>query len=176
MQIRVGRAETAGIAGGILVVVVVRVAGWLVESDADLCTLGGAVLLRRTDAVGWLAGAVAQLLIAIVAALVYALVFEWVTRRAGALIGLAIAVPHVVIAGLAVGFIPAARMLDLGIGPPGAFLEYRGGWVVAAFVLAHLAFGTIVGAWYGKTRHADLRERQEWRDVSEGANAARIGS
>src|SRR5665213_400407 len=162
MQLRVGRAVAAGIAGGILVVAAVRVAGWLVASDADLCTLGGAVLLGRTDAVGWLVGAAAQLLIAIIAALVYALVFECVTRRAGALIGLAIAVPHVVIAGLAVGFVPAARMLELGIGPPGAFLEYRGGWVVATFVLAHLAFGTIVGAWYGTTRHGDGRERRQW--------------
>lgn len=167
MRIRVGRAVAAGIAGGILVVAAVRVAGWLAASDADLCTLGGAVLLGRVDAIGWLAGAAAQLLIAIVAALVYALVFECVTRRAGALIGLAIAVPHVVIAGLAVGFVPAARMLALGIGPPGAFLEYRGGWVIATFVLAHLAFGTIVGAWYGTTRHSDGRERQQWRDVTE---------
>ena len=174
MQLRVGRAVAAGIAGGILVVAAVRVAGWLVASDADLCTLGGAVLLGRTDAVGWLVGAAAQLLIAIIAALVYALVFECVTRRAGALIGLAIAVPHVVIAGLAVGFVPAARMLELGIGPPGAFLEYRGGWVVATFVLAHLAFGTIVGAWYGTTRHSDGRERRQWRDVT--GPASHIGS
>lgn len=170
MRIRVGRAVAAGIAGGILVVAAVRIAGWLVASDADLCTLGGAVLLGRTDAIGWLVGAAAQLLIAIVAALVYALVFECVTRRAGALIGLAIAVPHVVIAGLAVGFVPAARMLDLGMGPPGAFLEYRGGWVIATFVLAHLAFGTIVGAWYGTTRHSDGRERRQWRDVTEPAS------
>ena len=174
MQLRVGRAVAAGIAGGILVVAAVRVAGWLVASDADLCTLGGAVLLGRTDAIGWLVGAAAQLLIAIIAALVYALVFECVTRRAGALIGLAIAVPHVVIAGLAVGFVPVARMLDLGMGPPGAFLEYRGGWVVATFVLAHLAFGTIVGAWYGTTRHSDGRERRQWRDVT--GPASHIGS
>jgi hypothetical protein len=177
MQIRVRRSVAAGIAGGILVVAAVRVAGWLVASEADLCTLAGAVLLGRIDAVGWLVGAAAQLVIAIVAALVYALVFEWVTRRAGALIGLAIGLPHVVIAGLAMGFIPAERMLDLGIGPPGAFLEYRGGWVAAAFVLAHLAFGAIVGTWYGKTRYTDPRERQPWREViAEEANAPRIGS
>ena len=111
------------------------VTGWITGANSDLCSLGGVILTGRLDAIGWLAGAAAQLVVAIVAAIVYAVIFEFVTRRAGPLIGLAIAVPHVIVAGLAMGFIPAFPLIDAGIGPPGAFMEYRGRWVIATFVL-----------------------------------------
>jgi len=162
---RLGRALGAGIAGGIVVVAVVGVAGLLAGTNADLCKLGGVVLTGRRDAIGWLTGAAAQLTIAAIAGLVYAAIFELVTRRAGALVGLAIAVPHAVLAGLAIGFVPASRLIDAGIGPPGAFMEYRGGWVVAAFVLAHIAFGVAVGTLYGTVQHAP-RLARTWREIT----------
>lgn len=161
-----GRAIVAGILGGIVVVVALIVVGWLAGTSADLCRLGGVVLTGRRDALGWLAGAVAQLVIAIIAAIVYAAIFELVTRRAGPLIGLAVAVPHVVVAGLAMGFIPVSRLIDAGIGPPGAFMEYRGPWVIVTFVLAHLAFGALVGRLYGSTRHSPDRASYRWAEIT----------
>src|SRR6478672_893066 len=122
---KLGRAISAGVVGGIVVVTALCVTGWMTGANADLCRLGGVVLTGRLDAIGWLAGATAQLAIAIVAAIVYAAIFELVARRAGPLVGLAIAVPHVIVAGLAMGFVPTSRLLDAGIGPPGAFMEYR---------------------------------------------------
>ncbi|MFI5243220.1 MAG: hypothetical protein ACHQRL_09440, partial [Gemmatimonadales bacterium] len=158
----------AGIAGGIFVVLAVRVAGWLTGAAGDLCALGGVILTGREDAAGWIAGAVAQLIIAVIAALVYAAIFEHATRRAGALIGLAIGVPHAVLAGLALGFIPVSRLLDAGISPPGAFMEYRGWCVTATFVLAHIAFGTLMGWSYGSTGHGPSASPYRWQDVSAG--------
>ncbi len=146
---KISRAIVAGVVGGALVLAVVGLAGRLGGSHADLCALTGVILTGRADAVGWLAGCAAQLAVAVTAALVYAALFEHVTRRGGALVGVAIAVPHATVAGLAVGLLPVARLNDAGITPPGMFLEHRGVWMVAAFVLAHLLFGTMVGLLYG---------------------------
>jgi hypothetical protein len=162
---RIGRAISAGVIGYVIVVAAVAIAGRLSGSNADLCTLFGAVLTGRDDVAATVAGCATQLVVAVVAALVYAGVFEWVTRRAGILIGLAIGVGHVTIAGLAVGFLPAGRLIAAGMLPPGAFLEYRGAWVIATFVLAHLVFGAIVGGWYGETLHRFPNARVEWSDV-----------
>jgi hypothetical protein len=166
MIMKLGRAIGAGIVGGIIVVAAIGVAGWITRANADLCRLGGVILTGRLDAVGWFAGAAAQLVIAIIAAIIYASIFEWVTRRAGSLIGLAIAVPHVIVAGLAIGFVPAWRLIDAGIGPPGAFMEYRGPWVLVSFVLAHLVFGTLVGKLYGRAQHAPATAGYRWREIS----------
>ena len=162
---RIGRAISAGIVGGIVVVLALCVIGWITRANSDLCMLGGVVLTGRLDAIGWLAGAEAQFVVAIIAAIVYATIFEFVTRRAGPLIGLAIALPHAIVAGLAMGFIPASRLIDAGIGPPGAFMEYRGPWVVATFVLAHLAFGALVGKLYGNAHHTPAAARYRWTDI-----------
>jgi hypothetical protein len=166
MIMRLGRAIGAGIVGGIIVVAAIGVAGWITRANADLCRLGGVILTGRMDAVGWLAGAVVQLVIAIIAAIIYAAIFEWVTRRSGPLIGLAIAVPHVIVAGLAIGFVPAWRLIEAGIGPPGAFMEYRGPWVLMTFVLAHLVFGALVGKLYGRAQHAPATASYRWREIS----------
>jgi hypothetical protein len=163
---KLGRAILAGIAGGIVVVTAMCVSGWITDANADLCRLGGVVLTGRLDAIGWLAGAAAQLAVAIIAAIVYAAIFELVTRRAGPLVGLAIAVPHVIVAGLAMGFVPASRLIDAGIGPPGAFMEYRGPWVIATFVLAHLAFGALVGSLYGLAQHAPAAGSYRWKEIT----------
>jgi hypothetical protein len=165
-MMKLGRAISAGIAGGIVVVTAMCVIGWITGAHADLCRLGGVILTGRLDAIGWLTGAATQLVVAIIAAIVYAAIFELVTRRAGALLGLAIAVPHVIVAGLAIGFVPASRLIDAGIGPPGAFMEYRGAWVVATFVLAHLAFGALVGRLYGNAQHAPEKASYRWKEIT----------
>jgi hypothetical protein len=162
---KVVRATLTGVFGGALVFAIVLAAGAVSNHHADLSLLLGSSITAGAGAWTWAAGAAAQLMIAVIAALLYAAIFEWITRRAGALLGLAVALGHVVIAGLGVGFLPASRLLESGISPPGAFLEYRGLLVAGAFVVAHLLFGVLVGAAYGVTRHALPTTRAEWRDV-----------
>ncbi len=171
MKIKVRRAIIAGIVGCVIVVAAVKLAGHMSGSDADLCTLAGVVVTGSDDAPGWFVGCAVQLLIAVVAALMYAVIFEWITHRANALIGLAVGIPHAVTAGMAVGFLPVARLIAVGILPPGAFLEYRGGWVVATFVLGHLTFGAVVGALYGPVRHDVPSVNTIWRDVTDADSA-----
>lgn len=167
------RAIVVGLGAGVLAIVVIRLAGWLAGSDGDLCALVGVAVTGRTDTTSWLIGCAVQLGVAIVAAIVYAGIFEWVTRRAGALVGLVVAVPHVVIAGLSVGFLPGVRLFDAGVLPPGAFLEYRGIIALCGFIAAHLLFGVVVGQLYGRTRHAVPASSPSWREVTNAGTGAR---
>jgi hypothetical protein len=167
MPIKLARVVVGGLCGVVVVLGVIGVAGYLTGSGsaADLCRLTGIVITGRDDALASLVGGAAQIVVAIIAAVGYAIVFEWVTRRAGALIGLLIGVAHAVFAGIAVGFLPVSALIARGIMPPGAFYEYEGIWMVAAFVAAHLSFGAIVGAIYGAVRHGPLRATRRWRDI-----------
>jgi hypothetical protein len=142
----------------------VALAGGLTGSDGDLTALAAAAATGRTGDAVWLAGCAAELVVGAVAGLVYAVIFEWVTRRGGALVGLAVAIPHLVVAGFAVGFLPGTRVITAGVMPPGAFLEYWGGWVVAAFIAAHLIFGVVVGAIYGKPGTSGAGAGVVWLD------------
>jgi hypothetical protein len=164
---KVWRAIGAGLAGGVLVIVIVRAFAWASGAHADLCLLLGSALTGDTDSTAWIVGGVGQLVIAAVAAIIYAAIFEWVTNRAGAVIGVLIAIPHVVVAGLSIGFLPGARLLDAGITPPGAFMAYRGAVVLVGFVFAHLVFGAVMGLSYGRTRHVIRAAGPVWREVIE---------
>ena len=163
------RAIVSGVIGGVLVIAIVFAAGVASGQDADLCALLGNSITGITGVLPWTIGLAAQLAVGIAAALLYATIFEWVTRRGGLLVGLAIAPAHTIIAGLAVGFLPAARLMSSGVSPPGAFLEYRGFIVAGAFVVAHLLFGVIVGAAYGASRHPIPRTAAVWHDVTPSA-------
>lgn len=160
------RAVAAGILGAVLVYLIVLASGVLSSRYADLCLLSGASLTGELGPGTWLIGAAGQLVVAVVAAIVYAVIFEWVTRRAGPVVGFIVALGHVVVAGIAVGFMPAGRLLAADVAPPGAFMEYRGLLVVGGFILAHLAFGTLVGVLYGRPRHRADVPAVVWRDVS----------
>jgi len=145
--------------------VIVRLGGRLAGHDADLCALLGASIAAHRGIWPWLLGAALQLVIGIVVAIVYAAIFEWVTRRAGGVVGFIVGLGHTVIAGLAVGFLPAARLIEAATAPPGAFMEYRGPLVVVAFMIAHLAFGIIIGFLYGRPRHALIAPPVVWHEV-----------
>jgi hypothetical protein len=159
------RTLVIGVLGAVLAVGIERLAGWLAGRDADLCVLVGAVLTGRSTTGPMILGCIVQLVVAVVSAFVYAVIIEHVTRRAGALIGFIIGLGHVVIAGLMVGFMPGDRLMHAGVMPPGAFMEYRGSIVLAGFLLAHVVFGTFVGATYGATVHAASPPAPRWREL-----------
>lgn len=159
------RALIIGVLGAVLAVGIERAAGWIAGQDADLCLLVGAVLTGQNTTGAMILGCLSQLVVAVISAYIYVLIFEYVTRHAGAVLGLIVGFGHVVVAGLVIGFLPASRMMQAGIMPPGAFMEYRGATVLVGFLLAHLAFGTFVGAAYGTTVHGASLPEPRWRDV-----------
>jgi hypothetical protein len=162
---KVARLVIAGVVGGAVAIGIIRAAGWAVGTDASLSAVLGAAVTGESGARAWTVGCAVQLGTAAIAALVYGGIFEWVTCRAGAAIGSAVAVPHVVIAGLVVGFLPGARMVEAGVLPPGAFFEYRGWIVLAAFIAAHLAFGVIVGVAYDGVPAGTPRGGRVWHET-----------
>jgi hypothetical protein len=164
---KIGRAVLAGVLGVVLVYAIVWSAGKLSDHPADLCLLLGSSATADDGGATWALGAAGQLAVGIIAALVYAAIFEWVTQRAGPIVGFVVALGHVVVAGIATGFLPAGQLVDAGIDPPGAFLEYRGLVVMGAFVVAHLLFGVLVGTLYGRVRHSIVVHRTAaWIDVT----------
>jgi hypothetical protein len=162
---KLSRAVVGGLIGGVAVMAIVWLGGWASGSDGDLSALLGAVITHDDGLLAWTIGCVVQLVVAAVAAIVYAAIFEWVARRGGAIVGLVVAMGHVVVAGLAVGFLPVDGIVAAGLQPPAAFMEYRGLWVLTAFIVAHLLFGVIVGAMYGRTIHWATRSSVQWREV-----------
>ena len=145
---KVGKALIAGFAGGAAMTAL----AWLVrqmgiDMNAEMM-LGTMVSPPGTAA--WLIGFAMHMMLSAVIALIYALGFERVTHRAGAVVGLGFAVIHVIIAGMVMGMIPALHpMIPEQMPAPGAFMANMGTTFVALFVIEHLMYGTIVGALYG---------------------------
>lgn len=164
---KLSRAVIAGVLGALVVLLIVAVGGRVqgAWSDGDLCGITAAALFLRSGGVAWWGGLATQLVIGAVAGVVYGALFEWVTAHAGAWIGLVIGVGHAAVAGIAMGFVPAQRLIAARVMPPAAFLEYRGVWCVLAFVLAHVVFGTLQGWLYGRTRHAPAGASRSWVEV-----------
>jgi hypothetical protein len=163
---KLARAIGSGLLGGGVAGVVFCAGIWPLHANSDVVALFGVMIVSGGGVVAWLIGCMVQLVVAAIVGVIYAVVFEWVTRRSGALVGLLIAIPHLVVAGLAMGFIPMGGG-ELGVGHPGAFLEYRGALAIVVFVIAHLLYGITVGVAYGRPRHALPAERPlTWEDVS----------
>ena len=117
-----------------------------------------------------LAAAVAVVAVGAASALVYGLVFEHVTRRAGWLPGAAVGVFHGALLAAFIGLVPwiverAARgsLSVLGWAPLGA---PQPGCALAAIVAAGILFGAVVGLAYGAPRHpAEADPSVWWREI-----------
>jgi hypothetical protein len=148
-----GRAIVAGLAGG----VVMTVLAWVVRQlgiDMNGEMMLGTMLVSPPGGTAWLVGFGLHMILSAVIALAYAWGFEQVAHRSGALIGLAFAVVHVVIAGVVMAMIPAMHpMIPEQMPAPGAFLANMGGAFVAFFIVEHLLYGAVVGALYGPVEH-----------------------
>jgi hypothetical protein len=148
-----GRAIAAGLVGGVAMTVL----GWLVRQlgiQMNAETMLGSMMSSSPGFSTWLIGFLVHLVISALIALAYAWSFERVTHRAGAPVGLAFAVVHVIIAGFVMAMIPAMHpMIPEKMPAPGAFMANMGGTFVALFVIEHLLYGAIVGAMYGPVEH-----------------------
>ena len=96
----------------------------------------------------------------------YAVLFEYVTRRAGWPVGALIGALHGALLAAVAGLLPrlaerSGHMIDAG--PLG--VRY-GALAIPALVAAGVAFGAIVGGCYGAPRHApETDTRVRWREL-----------
>lgn len=140
------RAFLAGAFAGIvmsLLMVATRLAGVAVTLEMMMGTM-----VFDAGPVAWVAGFVMHVVLSGLIGIAYLWVFESVTKRGGVARGMAVSVPHLVIAGVAMGaVVPAVhRLIPESVAGPGYFLASQGLAGIVAFVLLHLVFGAIVGA------------------------------
>jgi hypothetical protein len=151
---RVRRALSAGVLASVAALLVAwgvrRATGATLDPAGSLGRLLLPASWAMWSSVVLTAGAVAHIAGGALLGLAYAAVFEWVTRRAGALVGLALAVPHAVVTGLAFAFLPLLRPELFAASPPGAFLAYGGAGATVSLLAFVLVYGALVGALYGR--------------------------
>jgi hypothetical protein len=152
------KALLAGVVGGIGMSIVLAMAR-LLGMPANLELMLGSMLTRTTDLTAWIVGFVMHLIISALIALVYAAGFEYLTHRAGWLLGLAFSIPHAIIAGIFMGMVPAMHpLIPEQMPAPGAFMANLGIMGVIGEFMAHMVYGAIVGALYQPVlRYAEQR-------------------
>lgn len=169
---KIVRALVSGLVGAVATVLLFLAAHVVLGPAADPSVVIGQLVLPDSGAAAWALGALLQLVLGTVTGIAYAIVFEFVFRHAGWLAGIAVAIPHVVVAGLAVAW------FRVGVGPydpalAGAFLAFAGLAAAVWFVAAHCAYGAIVGACYGATRHRASAAAVTWHEAHvEGAEGS----
>lgn len=161
-RIKTGSALRAGFLGAIAVLIVEIVSTRVLHVDVNLSGLLGALLLNQIGGAAWLLGAIVQIVLGLIAGIIYAFIFEWITHHASWWIGLLIGIGHAAIAGLALGFLTLLRGPTRAFIPPGSFLVYHGGWAVLLVIVAHVAFGVVAGATYGAVRHPIVEWKGQW--------------
>lgn len=144
------KAFLGGVVGGAVMSAIMWMArnlmGMEVHLEQILGTLfGGPPTLGKT-----LMGFVLHLVLSGMIALLYAVGFEKVTQRASAGLGVLFSLPHIVLAGIFMGYIlPVMHpLVPEQMAGPGPFMSNLGILGVVAFVMLHLIYGAIVGAMY----------------------------
>jgi len=102
----------------------------------------------------------------VVIAVLYALIFEFVTRRAGWLIGAAIGAGHGAVIWLGAAVIAWSFPHIVDAFPGELSLLFDSFVVIAGFLTLHIVYGAIVGRIYGPPGHsAAVGTRVKWREV-----------
>ncbi|MDQ3036419.1 MAG: hypothetical protein M3Y87_28735 [Myxococcota bacterium] len=148
-----GKAFIAGVVGGAVMSVLLaigRAMGMPINLEMMLGTMTGLAPGAGT----WVLGLIMHLVISGGIALFYAVGFEHIAHRAGALPGVVFSLLHIVVGGLVMGFIPAIHpLIPESMMAPGAFMSNIGDIGVIAFVALHAIYGAVVGVVYGPVVH-----------------------
>jgi hypothetical protein len=150
-----GKAFLAGVIGGAVITILMILARLMGMTTMNLEMALGSMMTRNLNESTWLLGLVIHLLVSGLIAWAYMFGFEYVTHRSNWMMGVGFAVLHTIIAGLFMGMIgslhplmtppPATEGLLMA---PGYFAANFGTITLLAFILLHLIYGAIVGAFY----------------------------
>lgn len=147
------RAFYSGVIGGAVFALLLAL-GRMVGISVNLSILLGTMLGVSIGTGAWLVGFIMHLVVSGLIALLYALGFEYITHRAGSIVGLGFSLVHIILAGLFLGIIPSIHpRIPTQLNAPGIFLSNIGTGGVIEFVLFHLIYGLIVGSLYGQVHH-----------------------
>jgi hypothetical protein len=165
IAIRWGRALLGGFVGALAALLVLLAAWWLMRFDF----FASDALRAALPSFSWLrviGGAIVLLAGGPVIALSYALVFEYVTRFSGLLLGAVLGFVHGLVVWLACGLIPWL-FPNVGAAFADAFsLLFFGTAIIIAFAVAHILYGALLGRVYGEPLHRfEAENAVEWRVV-----------
>ncbi len=146
----------AGIAGGAVMSVLLAMARAM-GMPARLEMMMGTMFMEPGTA-AYIVGLVMHLMISGLIALIYAWGFENVTHRAGAGMGMAFSIIHIIIGGIFMAMMPMMHPRIPPMDAPGAFMSNLGAVGVIAFIVLHLIYGAIVGAIYAPVLHPERHE------------------
>lgn len=156
-----GRAFLAGVVGGLIMTIIMAFVRTTMMPDANPEMMLGTMTGSAPGMATWIMGLIIHLVVSGMIALVYAVGFEYVTHRAGVLIGLGFAIIHIIIGGIVMGVMPMMHpMIPEQMPPPGAFMLGMGAMGAGLFVLEHFIYGAIVGAMYVPV-HSQIGARAE---------------
>lgn len=145
-----GKAFVAGVIAGAVMSVLLAI-GRALGLPVNLEMLLGTMTGLAPGAGTWALGLAMHLAISGAIALLYAVGFEHVSHRSGALPGVVFSLLHIVIAGLFMGMLPSLHpLIPERVSAPGAFLSNAGDAGVIAFVVLHAIYGAVVGLAYGQ--------------------------
>ena len=152
-----GKAFIAGVIGGAVMSILLALARAM-GMPANLEVMQGTMLGLEPGATAWIVGFIMHLMISGLIALVYAAGFEYVTHRAGWLVGVAFSIVHVLIGGIVMGMVPAMHpLIPEQMPAPGYFMAGMGMMGVIGFIMEHMIYGAIVGAMYSPVQHEPAR-------------------
>lgn len=138
-----------GAIGGVMGALVMTLAmgiGRVFHVPVNLEALLGSLLTGKLSFGTWCLGLALHLGIGAGLGMVYAFVLEAAFRRSSWALGVAVSVPHLVLAGVGLGLIAAIHpLLPDALVDPGMFMMDLGPPAFAGFVILHLVFGAIVG-------------------------------
>jgi hypothetical protein len=144
-----GRAFLAGVVGGLVMTIIMAFVRATMMPGANPEMMWGTMMGGAPGMATWIMGLIIHLVISGMIALVYALGFEFVTHRAGVLIGLGFAIIHMILGGIVMGLMPMMHpMIPEQMPAPGAFMSGMGAMGTGLFVLEHFIYGAIVGLMY----------------------------
>ena len=156
-----GGAFLAGVVGGAVMTAMMATGRLTGMTEMNMEMALGSMVTQALGAGTWLLGLVMHLTLSGLIACLYAVGFEYVTRRAGWPVGVGFSVIHLIIGGLVMGMMGSFHPLMVNAPPPappghlaapGLFATNYGAMTTAAFVVLHLIFGAVVGAMYPAVR------------------------
>lgn len=162
---KIGKAFLAGVMGGIattVVLAIVRATGVPVNLEEVM----GSMITGALGPTAFSIGFILHLVISGLIALLYAVGFEYGTRRADWLIGVAFSLVHTLLAGLFTIVLPLIHpLMTSDVAAPGPFMAGLGLTGVALFILMHLVYGAVVGTIYGPIEEEPADPLQELADL-----------
>ena len=151
-----GKAFIAGVVAGLIMGIIMVIAHAVGMTPMNMPMYQGSLMTGEISTMSWWLGMFSHLIISGLIGIVYAIGFEYITKKSGWLTGAIFGFVHWIIAGLFFGMMGAMHpLMQSGrLDAPGMFAVNFGIVSIVAVLMLHLLYGAIVGAIYKPSNNA----------------------